>query len=61
MTPSTDSFIFIDSVFRVDNLTGQRWMKVQTWGKYRFINFDEWIENQQDTSWDLVMKIVKNY
>ncbi len=47
--------------FRVDNLTGQRWMKVQTWGKYRFINFDEWIENQQDTSWDLVMKIVKNY
>lgn len=45
---------------RIDILNGQRWLKVQTWGEYKYINFDEWIENQLGTFWDLLMVINKD-
>ncbi len=41
----------------IDDISSKKWIKVQSWGEYYYINLDDWLNNQYGSPFDCILKI----
>lgn len=51
-----EHFMTITEVI-TDTVAKRRWLKVQSWGKVYYLDYDEWLDNQGGTYWDAIIQI----